>query len=151
MALQKADFEVNDMKRTYEKKSAQLVTSVKPTTLDLQPRGFSTSQSELDEDVLSQSKGTSSENLLEKLISTPTYESAAPIQRKPQNRLKAVRMPIQAKLNIGEPNDKYEQEADNTAAKVVQQINSSPQDSSVQKQEGEEDSLDLIGNKGKSR
>jgi hypothetical protein len=102
MALQKADFEVNDMKRTYEKKSAQLVTSVKPTTLDLQPRGFSTSQSELDEDVF-QSKGTSSENLLDKLISTPKPESSAPIQRKPQNRLKAVRMPIQAKLNIGEP------------------------------------------------
>ena len=135
MALQKADFEVNDMKRTYEKKSAQLVTSVKPTTLDLQPRGFSTSQSELDEDVLSQSKGTSSENLLDKLISTPISESAAPIQRKPQNRLKAVRMPIQAKLNIGEPNDRYEKEADDTASKVVQQINSPAHDNSVQKQE----------------
>lgn len=31
---------------------------------------------------------------------------------------------IQPKLTIGEPNDKYEQEADNVAAKVVEQINS---------------------------
>jgi len=31
---------------------------------------------------------------------------------------------IQPKLTIGEPNDKYEQEADSVAAKVVQQINS---------------------------
>jgi hypothetical protein len=103
----------------------------------LQPRGFSTSQSELDEDVF-QSKGTSSENLLDKLISTPKPESSAPIQRKPQNRLKAVRMPIQAKLNIGEPNDKYEKEADDTASKVVQQINSPAHDNSVQKQESME-------------
>ncbi|WP_271253832.1 eCIS core domain-containing protein [Pseudanabaena sp. Chao 1811] len=43
-------------------------------------------------------------------------------------------MLIQAKLNIGEPNDKYEREADDNAAKVVQQINSSPQNYSVQRQ-----------------
>ncbi|MEA5487729.1 MULTISPECIES: DUF4157 domain-containing protein [Pseudanabaena] len=139
MALQKANFEVNDMKRTYEKKPAQLVTSVKPTTLNLQTRGFAVSQPELDEAVLSQSKGTSSENLLEKLISTPTSESAAPIQRKSQNRLKALRMPVQAKLSIGEPNDKYEKEADDTASKVVQQINSSPQNKSVQREESMEE------------
>ena len=52
---------------------------------------------------------------------------------------------IQAKLNIGEPNDKYEQEADDTASKVVQQINSPTQDKSVQKQESmeEEDELQM--------
>lgn len=33
---------------------------------------------------------------------------------------------IQTKLTIGEPGDKYEQEADKVAAQVVQQINSSP-------------------------
>jgi hypothetical protein len=32
------------------------------------------------------------------------------------------RLPIQAKLTIGQPNDKYEQEADRLAAKVVKQI-----------------------------
>lgn len=139
MALQKANFEVNDMKRTYEKKPAQLVTSVKPTTLNLQTRGFAPSQPELDESVLSQPRNASSENLLEKLISTPISESAAPIQRKSQNRLKALRMPVQAKLSIGEPNDKYEKEADDTASKVVQQINSPVQDKSVQRQESMEE------------
>ena len=50
-----------------------------------------------------------------------------PVQRKLENHLRAKnaqRMAIQAKLAIGEPNDKYEQEADATAARVVQQINS---------------------------
>ena len=32
-------------------------------------------------------------------------------------------LPIQAKLKIGEPNDKYEQEADRVASQVIQQIN----------------------------
>ncbi len=31
--------------------------------------------------------------------------------------------PIQAKLTIGQPNDKYEQEADRVALQVVNQIN----------------------------
>ena len=67
-----------------------------------------------------------------------------PIQRKFENRLRAKaaqRMAIQAKLTIGEPNDKYEQEADATAARVVQQINSSTtsQSQPVQRQEMEED------------
>jgi hypothetical protein len=54
------------------------------------------------------------------------------------NRLMAFqskRMAIQAKLSIGEPNDKYEQEADATASKVVQQINSPTQKQSVQREE----------------
>ncbi|PZV12170.1 MAG: hypothetical protein DCF20_18050 [Pseudanabaena sp.] len=46
---------------------------------------------------------------------------------------------IQAKLSIGEPNDKYEQEADATASKVVQQINSTPQDQSIQREESMEE------------
>jgi FtsZ-interacting cell division protein ZipA len=53
------------------------------------------------------------------------------------------RTPVQAKLNIGEPDNKYEKEADTIAAKVVQQINSSPQDNSVQTQEGKENSFQL--------
>jgi hypothetical protein len=52
-------------------------------------------------------------------------------------------MAIQAKLSIGEPNDKYEQEADATASKVVQQINSTSQDKSVQKQESMEEEEEL--------
>jgi hypothetical protein len=67
-----------------------------------------------------------------------------PVQRKSGNRLKvfaAERMAIQAKLTIGQPNDKYEQEADATAARVVQQINSpiTSQSQPVQRQEIEED------------
>ena len=91
------------MKRTYEEKSHQPINSVKPTTLNLQPRGFASPQAELAEDVSSQTNKVSSENLLEKLISTPISESSTtPIQRKPQNRLKAMRsqqMEIQAKQN----------------------------------------------------
>ena len=67
-----------------------------------------------------------------------------PVQRKSGNRLKvfaAERMAIQAKLTIGQPNDKYEQEADANAARVVQQINSpiTSQSQPVQRQEIEED------------
>jgi|GEM_PF-1906392 len=91
------------MKRTYEEKSHQPITSVKSTTLNLQPRGFASPQAALAEDVSSQTNQVSSENLLEKIISTPTSESSTtPIQRKPQNRLKAMRsqrMEIQAKQN----------------------------------------------------
>ncbi|MGC1247197.1 MAG: DUF4157 domain-containing protein [Spirulinaceae cyanobacterium] len=41
--------------------------------------------------------------------------------------------PIQTKLTIGEVGDKYEQEADATAAQVVKQINSPGQNASVQR------------------
>ncbi|WP_181016255.1 DUF4157 domain-containing protein [Pseudanabaena sp. BC1403] len=54
-------------------------------------------------------------------------ESVVTVQRKSGNKLKAIaaeRKAIQAKLTIGQPNDKYEQEAGATAARVVQQINS---------------------------
>jgi hypothetical protein len=52
--------------------------------------------------------------------------------------------PIQAKLTIGEPGDKYEQEADQVAARVVNQINSpqtkpSSQGGTVQRDEIAED------------
>ncbi|MFN5838520.1 MAG: LirA/MavJ family T4SS effector, partial [Pseudanabaena sp.] len=89
------------------------------------------------------------ENILAKLINSPSPEPTTSVQRKPKNRLKAIaaerQMAIQAKLNIGEPNDKYEKEADETAAKVVQQINTSSQGQSVQRQESmeEEDELQM--------
>jgi hypothetical protein len=52
--------------------------------------------------------------------------------------------PIQAKLTIGQPNDRYEQEADRVASQVVQQINAptsvqSPQGQSVQRTEALEE------------
>ena len=44
---------------------------------------------------------------------------------------------VQPKLTIGEPGDKYEQEADRVAAEVVQKLHS-PQPAQVQKEESEE-------------
>ncbi|MBD2136481.1 DUF2974 domain-containing protein [Anabaena sp. FACHB-1237] len=52
------------------------------------------------------------------------------------------RLPIQAKMTIGEPGDKYEQEADHVASQVVNQINSPTSESApgqpVQRHEEEE-------------
>lgn len=126
------------MKRTYEK-FARPVISSKPTTLNLQTRAFALTQSDSSqvnrnsENSLEQSPNPSSENLLEKLIANSSVSSERRIQRKSLYRL-----PIQAKLNIGEPKDKYEKEADATAAKVVQQINLSPQNQSIQRDESME-------------
>lgn len=47
---------------------------------------------------------------------------------------------VQAKLTVGEPNDQYEQEADQVASKVVNQI-SAPQPSPVQREEKPEDEI----------
>jgi hypothetical protein len=130
----------------------QPVSSPSPMTLNLQTRAFAPNnslerESLQKDDIFKANKSYVPENLLEKLISTTKSESSTcPVQRKSQNRLKKVqsqRMAIQAKLNIGEPNDKYEQEADETASKVVQQINSTSQDKSVQKQEAMEEDEEL--------
>lgn len=133
------------MKSNYKKDNQPITSSIKPTNLYLQTRPFTPDQSdpsqvnEIAEGNSIQAKDVASENLLEKLISSPTSESStSPIRRNP---FSSKRMSIQAKLSIGEPNDKYEKEADNTAAKVVQQINSTSQDNSVQKQEGKKDLL----------
>jgi hypothetical protein len=81
-------------------------------------------------------------------INSPTTSQSQPVQRKFENRLRAKnaqKMAIQTKQAIGEPNDKYEQEADATAARVVQQINSpiTSQNQPVQRQEIEEDELQM--------
>jgi len=121
----------------------QPVPSPSSMTLNLQTRAFAPNnslgqESSQKDDTFKANKSYVSENSLEKLISTTKLEpSTCPVQKKSQNRLKEAhtqRMLIQAKLNIGEPNDKYEREADDNAAKVVQQINSSPQNYSVQRQ-----------------
>jgi hypothetical protein len=136
------------MSRTYdqEKKPSQSTTSVQPTATYLQTRGFAPIQTDLDESAIPRPSGYT-ENFLEKIINQrSTASSDTPVQRKPHSRLKAIasqHMAIQAKLNIGEPNDKYEQEADATASKVVQQINSPTQNQSVQKQESMEEEEEL--------
>ncbi|WP_434686691.1 eCIS core domain-containing protein [Pseudanabaena minima] len=173
-------------------RSTKASSLVNPTSLNLQPRLFAPLKSDEKEESVARKSGYS-ENFLEKIINTPSLESATPVQRKSGNRLKAIaaeranaalqnqsiqrqeaveeeksegeqedtkeftmnpepppvqrkfenrlraknaqRMEIQAKLAIGEPNDKYEQEADATAARVVQQINSpmTSQDQPVQR------------------
>ena len=139
------------MSRTYdnEKKPSQSTFSFKPTASFLQTRGFAPIQTDLDEDATPRPSGYT-ENFLEKIINQRGTESSdTPVQPKRMNRLQtlqAKRMSmIQAKLNIGEPNDKYEQEADATASKVVQQINSPTHDKSVQREASmeEEDELQM--------
>jgi hypothetical protein len=133
------------MSRTYdnEKKPSQSTFSFKPTASFLQTRGFAPIQTDLDEDATPRPSGYT-ENFLEKIINQHGTQSPdTAVQAKPMNRLQtlqAKRMSmIQAKLSIGEPNDKYEQEADATASKVVQQINSPTQDQSVQREAIEEE------------
>jgi hypothetical protein len=98
-----------------------------------------------------------------KVSVTPPGEPAAP-QIQPNHRLETPGMPlggqrslfnsplqssaspIQRKLTIGQPGDKYEQEADQVASQVVEQINSpkaaqSTQGQSVQRQEEPEEEL----------
>lgn len=131
--------------------SSQASSNVKPLSINLQTRPFAPleapqSESSSDEQAKEFSrKQIFSESILERLINTPTPESATPVQRKPENRLKSAAREriIQAKLNIGEPNDKYEKEADATAAKVVQQINTPLQSQSVQRQESMEEDGEL--------
>ena len=133
------------MKRSYKNEtSSHYVTAPKPTTLNLQTRAFAPTESDAPltqgkaKDSLAQTNipFQSSEDLLAKLTATPTSNSTTPsVHRKLQGRASL----IQAKLNIGEPNDKYEKEADEIATKVVQQINAPSQDSSVQRQDAMEE------------
>jgi len=59
-----------------------------------------------------------------------------------------ISLPIQAKLTIGEPNDKYEQEADTVARQVVDKIHS-PTPETVQREEmGDEDEVRLKSDAG---
>lgn len=114
----------------FERKPSQYTNSVKPTTSLLQTRPFAPLQT--DENVPPpQYRHGYSENILKKLINQHNPQSPERIQAKPKDPVRAIakeRMAIQAKLNIGEPNDKYEKEADVTAARVVQQINSPSQE-----------------------
>jgi hypothetical protein len=134
------------MTSTYEKDDRPVI-STKSTSPNFQPRPFAPPQSavsQVNQTAEGQSINVKSllpESLLGKGLFTPRTESSGrPVQRQV---LFSRRTPVQAKLNIGEPDDKYEKEADSIAPKVVQQINSSPQHNAVPTQEGKEDSLQL--------
>jgi len=128
------------MKSKHEK-SPTTTSSVAPTTLNLQTRPFAPIETGLTESasIEKTEKGEHqqkySPNILERLINSPPPEPASSVQRQPANRLKAIAQNrlIQAKLAIGEPTDKYEKEADVTASKVVQQINTPIQNQSIQR------------------
>jgi hypothetical protein len=128
------------MKSNHEN-SPKITSSVAPTTLNLQTRPFapieavSTESPSTEKTEKSEHQQKYSPNILERLINSPPPEPASSLQRKPENRLKAIAQNrlIQAKLAIGEPNDKYEKEADDTASKVVQQINTPIQNQSIQR------------------
>ncbi|MEA5487728.1 MULTISPECIES: hypothetical protein [Pseudanabaena] len=143
----------------YKNKVLPLNPSIaKPVAINLQTRPFSKSEDQEEDPFHNHNNSIIetqkfSDNLMGKLISMPTTESATPIQRKPENRLKAMRaqkMAIQTKLNIGEPESKYEKEADETAANVVQQINSatnlSLQPQGVRQNTGDVQQLSTINN-----
>jgi hypothetical protein len=123
--------------------SSQTSSTVKPVSLNLQARPFAplekpqveSSSNEQDEETKENPRY--SENLLARIINAPTSESTTPVQRRLENRLKVGKVsgiPIQTKLVIGEPNDKYEKEADDVAATVVQQINTSTNITAVDNQ-----------------
>ena len=114
------------MSRTYdnEKKPSQSTFSFKPTASFLQTRGFAPVQTDLDEDAAPRPSGYT-ENFLEKIINQRSTESSdTPVQPRRMNRLQtlqAKRMSmIQAKLSIGEPNDKYEQAAESATPQPIQ-------------------------------
>jgi Domain of unknown function (DUF4157) len=145
--------------RIRKEKPAQTVSPVKPMTLNLQTRAFAPIDAEDSTPVKAQNKSSGykynpADDLSLKLINSPMI-SRSPINNVVQRHTREhfakvsakkelASMQIQAKLNIGEPNDKYEKEADDTAAKVVQQINSSSQGGSVQKQESMESEDDEL-------
>ena len=128
------------MKSNHEN-SPKITSSVAPTTLNLKTRPFapieavSTESPSTEKTEKSEHQQKYSPNILERLINSPPPEPASSLQRKPENRLKAIAQNrlIQAKLAIGEQNDKYEKEADDTASKVVQQINTPIQNQSIQR------------------
>lgn len=111
--------------------SSQKSSTTRTTSLNLQTRPFAIPevQEKTEDNEQEQRFGEGigfSGNLLEKLIASPQSNSDIAIQRKPKKHLASIieaKCPIQAKLSIGEPNDKYEKEADETAEAVVDTIN----------------------------
>ena len=94
-------------------------------------------QSTEDQEALALSNSAFSKDFSQVPISTtkPQQFHARNLQSHPMP-------PIQAKLTIGEPNDRYEQEADRVASEVVQRINAlTSAGQSVQRQEEAEEEI----------
>jgi hypothetical protein len=98
--------------------------------------------------IQAKSATTEAENITQPLVQQmPAFESEVTANGEVQRKLiNSSVLPIQTKLTIGEPGDKYEQEADRVASQVVEQINApvsaqSTQGESLQRQEEPEEEL----------
>jgi len=104
--------------RSSLRKKDDFAASPKPSSDPFQPRPFADPAVE----EVPHSPANSAPPILDKLV-TPPPRSA----------------PIQAKLTIGEPGDRYEQEADRVASQVVQQIHAPQTKAAVQRESIEDD------------
>ncbi|WP_051503202.1 MULTISPECIES: eCIS core domain-containing protein [Nostocales] len=117
-----------------------------PSTPFFQPKAVSPSA--LQAKSVTSEAGSRSQPVVQLM---PAFESEVNDNREVQRSLlnspqQSSASPIQAKLTIGEPGDKYEQEADRVASQVVGQINApasaqSTQGRSVQRQEEKPEEL----------
>lgn len=99
-------------------KSTQAVSTASSAKL-LQTRPFQNeheSENQQSSQLQTAESTASSFDLTTKTFSAPEPATASPA-------VPMLGLPLQAKLTIGEPNDKYEQEADRVAQDVVQRIN----------------------------
>lgn len=94
----------------------------KPSAEPFQPRPFADPAVE----ETTHSLANNAPSILDKLVALPARSA-----------------PIQPKLTIGAPGDKYEQEADRVASQVVRQIHAPQTNASVQRESIEEDELQM--------
>ncbi len=114
------------MRKRKQQKSFDSQVNIQPQLL--QPRPFETQP---------QTEQAADLQTLQKKAQQPGFNFTDISIFAPNQTSKSI--PIQPKLNLGQPNDKYEQEADRVAAQVVQSINSPQANQPVQRTEREED------------
>lgn len=129
-APQKPFFSASPDHAFFSTQKTQPTPFFQPQTSAIQAKS-ATSEEELQRMPAFDSEVTNNGEIQRKLINSPQDSST---------------LPIQAKLTIGEPGNKYEQEADRVASQVVEQINTpapaqSTQAQTVQRQGGEEEEL----------
>ncbi len=130
--------------RTYVmRKYANSSTATQPVTQSVQPRFQSrpfalqdqSNQTSIQEKSISPEANLEEVNNFDQNLDNTSFSSILETPSKPKLQAALQAKSLQAKLAVGAPNDKYEQEADAMAAKVVQQINSPVQAQSIQRQD----------------
>ncbi|MFH7243316.1 MAG: DUF4157 domain-containing protein [Spirulina sp.] len=111
--------------RSSIRKKDDFAASPKPSSDPFQPRPFA--DPAVDE--ITHSPANSAPPILDKLVTPPPRS-----------------VPIQPKLTIGAPGDRYEQEADRLASQVVQQIHGPQTNHSVQREAIEDEELQMKPN-----